>query len=291
MNEKETVKMLSKIKPMPTKLWQDKVLHDFDMLVTSKQNLRNSFVSIFYFFKLPNMNTKTKGIAILLTGVVLLTSGTGAVYAADTSNPGDIFYGLDKAIENVQRNITSNSVKSSEFELKIMDERLLELEEVGDWEDSESVSLCLTEVEAQRLRVQERLKEMDQLRIENKLENEDQQKVLQKLQEKVLLHDRTMNEVEDTLETKGNVTNSESLREIKENYTEDTQNQIRNFETETGIEIEESEDDQNDDSNDHTQSNQEQEQERERKQEREIEQDEEQEREQNQNQYQYQNGN
>lgn len=258
MNEDQLIKQLNRIKPKPSESWQNTVLGVFDTFVTPEPKLRNSFSNIFNLLRLSNMSPKLKAIISVITVVATLGAGTGTIYASDSANPGDFLYGLDKTVESVQRTFTSDPVKKAELELAIMDERVLELEKLSEGDNSGAVSESISEVEAQQLRLQERLQEMNQLRVENKLQTQEQQQVMEKLQAKIQVHEETMNQVQTKLKSNGDNSNSEDLQQVQNKYSEQTQNQIKDFGEDTGVQIQETEQEQN--QNDGTQYNQEQEQ-------------------------------
>ncbi|MBN1373759.1 hypothetical protein JW962_00250, partial [Candidatus Dojkabacteria bacterium] len=233
------------------------VIEHFDSFVTSEPKIRNSFWDIFNLLKLSNMNPKLKVIISIVSIVATLGAGTGTIYASDSANPGDFLYGLDKTVESVQRTFTSSLVNKAELEMAIMDERILELEKLSEGDNSEAVSESISEVEAQQLRLQERFQEMNQLRIENKLQTQEQQQVMEKLQAKFQIHEETMNKIQIKLKSNGDNSNSEGLKQVQNKYSEETRNQIKNFEDETGVKIQETEQEHN--KNDGTQYNQEQE--------------------------------
>lgn len=260
MNEEQLIKQLNRIKPKPSESWQNTVLSRFDTFVTPEPKFRNSFLNIFNLLRLSNMSPKFKAIISVITVVATLGASTGTIYASDSANPGDFLYGLDKTVESVQRTFTSDPVKKAELELAIMDERVLELEKLSEGDSSKAISESISEVEAQQLRLQERLQEMDQLRTENKLQTQEQQQVMEKLQAKIQVHEETMNQVQTKLKANGDKSNSEDLQQVQNKYSEQTQNQIKNFEEETGVQIQETEEEQEQNQNDGTQNNQEQEQ-------------------------------
>lgn len=264
MNEKQLITQLSKIKPKTKKEWQKSVLDYFDNFVTSESKLRNNFLNIFNLLKFLKMSSKIKAIISLITIVATLGVGTGAVYASNSANPGDFLYGLDKAVESVQRTFTLDPVKKAEIELAIMDERVLELEKLSEGGNFDVVSKSISEIEAQRLRLQERFQEMNQLRIENKLQTQEQLQVMEKLQAKIRAHEKTMNQVQTKLKSNGDNSNSEGLQQVQNKYSDQTRNQIMNFEKETGVQVQiqetKQEQEQEQNKNNGTQYNQEQEQ-------------------------------
>jgi hypothetical protein len=191
------------------------------------------------------MQKKVKIIASIVSVVTVLGAAGGTVYASDSAKPGDFLFPLDTRLEQVQRSFISDPVAEAEFELNTMDERVLELEKLSESGDSEAVADSISEVEAQELRLQERLQEMDQLRTENKIQTEEQQQVMIKLEEKIVVHEQTINKVQTKLESSGGAENSNSLKVVQNKYSEDVDQEILSFEESTGVKIRESEQENN----------------------------------------------
>ncbi len=261
MNEDELVKQLKQIKPKPSKHWEERTIKSFDILVTNYGKKRNRLTDIFYFLKLSNMSTRLKTLAIVGIITTILFAGAGSAYASDQAVPGDLLYGLDKSIESIQRAITTDPVAKAELELSIMDERVAELEELSEGDNLDALSESISEVEAQQIRLQERLQEMDQLRLEDKLQTQEQQIVMEQLQEKVQIHEQTLEKIQTNLQSKGDQSNSDNLEQIQNKYFEQTGNQLKNFEAGTGVNLQNVENESNQNQNDGTQYNQEKEQE------------------------------
>ncbi|MBN1915466.1 hypothetical protein JW796_00525 [Candidatus Dojkabacteria bacterium] len=245
MDEEKLIEQLKRFKPIPRKSWQEATLSSFRNLVTTEHKIRNSQMNIFNFLNIFIVNPKIKITLAVVTVIALLIAGGGTVYASDSANPGDFLYSVDKAAESVQRTFISDSVARSEFEIAVMNERVLELSKLSEENNSDTVSRSISEVEVQQLRLRERLQEMDQLRIENKLQTQEQQKVMEKLQEITREHEETINQIQTKLKSKGDFSNSENLMEVKNKYSEEMGNQIQNFETETGVQVRENEQEQN----------------------------------------------
>jgi len=72
-------------------------------------------------------------LALILAASVI--GGGGLAYAADGAAPGDALYGLDRAMETVRANLTTDPVESIELELAFAQERALEVgQTAGDGE-------------------------------------------------------------------------------------------------------------------------------------------------------------
>ena len=250
MNESDIIETISSFKPEPGEKFRSDflgLLHNLDESVTNSPQHRTRFLDSFKFSLLSVMNTKLSTTAVVAVIAIVLLGGAGTTYASDSAAPGDFLFPIDKAVEGVQRVFTFSAVSKSEFELEVMEERVLELEEVSDGDSSDAVADAIDEVEGQQLRIREQLRIMDELRLENKLQNEEQQQVMQKIQEKVQEHNEIMNQVQTKLQNKNDSANAEELNQVQNQYSEEMGTQIQNFEEETGLTIQESEQNQGED--------------------------------------------
>ena len=191
------------------------------------------------------MNPKLKMALSILSMITTLGTGTGTVYASDSATPGDLLFGVDTAVESVQRALTNDPVAKTELELEIMDERLEELAVLAEENKEDGIATALEEIESQQARLGERVQEMNQLRTENKLQTSSQEQVMVKLQAQVESHQEQMNQVNIQLNSSGNGQNSDNLQNIQNSYSEKTMEQIRNFEEETGLQIQNQQQNQN----------------------------------------------
>ena len=69
-----------------------------------------------------------KSLLIAALGLFTLGGGAGVAYAADGAVPGSPLYGLDRAIEKVQWQLTSSPAGQAQLGLSMAEERLLELQ-------------------------------------------------------------------------------------------------------------------------------------------------------------------
>lgn len=248
MKEKELIKNLKNLKVEPSKSWQQSFYKSIEHIedVTIEEKSRNSTLVIFKF--LPNLSMKVnlKPAAIVAGAVlVVLLAGGGTVYAANQAGPGDFLYGVDKATESVQRALTFDAVKKTELELSIMDERVAELQTATEANDPEAISEALTNIDEQKLMLQDRLQVMDQLRTEDKLQTQEQQKVMEQLQTKLQEQTGTMNQIQNQLKTNGDNSNATELEKVQNQYKNEMDTEVQKFEENTGIQIKESESEQN----------------------------------------------
>lgn len=83
----------------------------------------------------PINNRRLKMAQILLTMVMVLSLVTGGVSAADNASPGDLLYGLDRSIEQIQLILTNNPDIIAEYRLEFAAERLQEAKDRLDDDD------------------------------------------------------------------------------------------------------------------------------------------------------------
>lgn len=248
MNNEKIIKILNSIKPQPDKVWQESFYNYINNLedgVTNLPQSRNSRLELFKFLKLSKMSQNLKIILSIVSVITTLTAGGGTVYASDSANPGDFLYGLDQTVESFQRAVTTDPVKSAELEIKLMDERVLELQKVTEANETENIAQALDEVTQQQTRIQERLVTMNELRVENKLQTQEQLKVMEQLQLKVQEQLGALEEVKNQLKSNGDTANSDKASEVKNQLSEDADKQVKDFEEATGLQINEAENEQN----------------------------------------------
>jgi len=165
MNESDIIETISSFKPEPGEKFRSDflgLLHNLDESVTNSPQHRTRFLDSFKFSLLSVMNTKLSTTAVVAVIAIVLLGGAGTTYASDSAAPGDFLFPIDKAVEGVQRVFTFSAVSKSEFELEVMEERVLELEEVSDGDSSDAVADAIDEVEGQQLRIREQLRIMDE---------------------------------------------------------------------------------------------------------------------------------
>ncbi|MGD2254056.1 MAG: DUF5667 domain-containing protein [Anaerolineales bacterium] len=72
---------------------------------------------------------------ILAVMLALSAAAAGVAYAADASKPGDILYGLDRALEQVQQHMATSEASKLELRLAFAEERLLEAQSLFSQSD------------------------------------------------------------------------------------------------------------------------------------------------------------
>ena len=237
MEEKELVEKLNKYNPNPSKEWQERTLEHLNTVVTNSENNRNSNMNLFNLLNSITMNTKFKGIVTIATIATTLAIATGAVYASDPAKPGDFLYPVDKVAEQIRRTLTLDALNRAEFEMDVMDERVLELRNLSEGSNANQISNSISEVEAQKERLRVMLEEMTQLRARNKVQAEEQLQVMNKLASKIQSQEQVMNQVQTNLDESGDASNSGELDQVQNQYSEEMQNQIKNFEDNTGLKV------------------------------------------------------
>lgn len=75
---------------------------------------------------------------VILLGLALLFGVSGTVVVSDNSKPGDVLFGIDRAVENIRLNFASEENKEK-LKVKFAEERISELEEIIK-KDSENSS-------------------------------------------------------------------------------------------------------------------------------------------------------
>lgn len=135
ISEEKLLENLRQLKSRPDKQWQMKTRERLQIFsgqdVTGYQNPRMHKHTLFYFLSLNFMQTKRKILVIAATTVLVLGSVGGVtVFAADAARPGDVLFGLDKALENVSRSTITDKQQKLDFEAAILKERESELESI-----------------------------------------------------------------------------------------------------------------------------------------------------------------
>ena len=247
MEERDLEKQFKNFRPQPSKEWQERTLNHLNTVVTDSLNNRNSNTNLNNFFNSITMNTKFKAIVTIATVFTTFAIAGGAVYASNSAMPGDFLYPLDKAAEQVRRTITINPLDKAEFEMGVMDERVSELQKRSEEDGTPSeISNCMSEVEAQQLRLRSRLEEMTQLRAQNRVQAEEQLNIMNKLAAKIQNNEQVLSEVQNRLQMEsGKATQAGELQRIRDSYSEEMETQISNFEEDTGLKVEAKETEQN----------------------------------------------
>lgn len=244
ITEEKLIKTLNKLDAKPSNEWANRVVQKIQsdiFNVTKEPQQRNTFSSLFNFLSFFYMSPKYKLFLTLGIVFVLLVTSGGVAYASDDAVPGDLLYPVDKAVESINRVIISDPIAKAEFEVQVLDERVSELENLSEDVESESVGDANEEVEAQKNRVRERLEVLAELSVQNKLNTQEQQQLMQEVQNKLQVHEESMNQIKTNLENKGDVDNSQKLTEIKNQYSQEIGGEINKYESETGVQLNESE--------------------------------------------------
>ena len=87
--------------------------------------------------------------AMLVVGMI--TGGAAVVYASDGAGPGDLLYGVDRAVEDVRLEVASDYEQMAELLLDFAEERLEEAEEAleeGSTEEAEEALAAFDEIAA-----------------------------------------------------------------------------------------------------------------------------------------------
>ncbi len=244
MKEQELITKLKQIKPLPRKAWQERTLAILESLpenVTAHGINRTSSNSLFYFLNKTIVNVKVTTGVVIATAVILISGSMVTVYASESAKPGDLLFPIDLLVENVQRSFISEPVAKAEFEIKVLDERVQELKTLSSTNDKINSATAVGEIDAQQIRLQDRLQEMDALRVQDKLQTQEQLKVLEQLKTQTKLNESTLNQVQEELKLNGNTNTQNSLNQVQLEYSKQVGEQINGFEQSTGVSVQEAE--------------------------------------------------
>jgi len=187
------------------------------------------------------------GIATVTIFVGLVLLGAGTAYAANPSTPADALYPVDTFAESVRRIFTFGTVNKANYEIKVMDERVSELKKLSeDGAGDDEINECLQEMTQERIRLQERIQDMEQLRTENKIQTKDATEVMQRLQTSLQNQTQIMTEVQTRLNNQGNSGLGNSVNTQQTQNTNQLQTRIQDFEDSTGVQVQENESNQGD---------------------------------------------
>lgn len=239
MEEKEIIEKLNSFKPKPSTQWQEDTLDKLNTAVTKSLDIRNSNTNLSNLFNSLIMKTKFKVVVTIVTIAIVFAALGGVAYASNSAMPGDPLFGVDKAMEQIRRVLTVDPLQKSEFEMRVMDERMEELKQMSYEENANGMSNGIKEVEAQQLRLQNMFEEMAKLRLEGSDEQAGEQLgVMNKIAEKLQEQSGVLNQVRERLNENGDESNSGELNQFQNQYQEQVQNQINQFENETGLKVE-----------------------------------------------------
>ena len=246
MEERDLERQFKNINPKPSQEWQEKILNHLNSVVTDSLDNRNSNTNLNNFFNSFTMNRKFKAIVTVATVFTTFAIASGVVYASNSAMPGEMLFPVDKAVEQIRRTLTINPLDRAEYEMGVMDERVLELKKMSEGENSEQIANCISEVEAQQERVRAMLGEMTQLRAGDMNQAQEQLEVMNKLAAKIQNNQEVLGEVQNRLELKsGEATQAGELQRVRDSYSEEMGSEIKNFEESTGLKVQAQEAEQN----------------------------------------------
>ncbi len=238
MDESEILKKLSEFKSKPSKRWQEETLEKLNTTVTNSLDIRNSNMNLNNLNNSLNMNKKFRPIVALATLILTFAVLGGVAYASDSAMPGEPLFGVDKAMEQIRRTLTLNPLDRAEYEMKVMDERMEELKQMSYEQNAMGISNGIEEVEAQQLRLQNMFANMSQLRSEGDTQEAERQlQVMNKIAEKLAAQSGVLDQTREKLMENKDESNSSELDQLQYQYMEQVQNQIGEFENETGLKV------------------------------------------------------
>jgi hypothetical protein len=106
------------------------------------------------------MGSGSKILTIVLVAAGGLLLFAGGAWAADSSKPGDILFGLDQALESIQRATKFGEVAKADFEIGVLDERMEELEILE--RQGKGIDKALDEVADQQTKLYEQVRKMEE---------------------------------------------------------------------------------------------------------------------------------
>jgi hypothetical protein len=222
INQENLIKNLNELNTRPDRAWQERTLARLQILekdsVTNSSETRNNFHSLFNFLFINTMELKKvlATTALVFVGGTVLTTVT--IFAAQGSKPGDPLYGFDKTIENIQRTVTIGGSAKSDFEVKVLNERLDELTSL-DSDNSEHVAEALKETQEQQEAAEKEIAETEKNgeKVDPKTKEELQsyqqelQLYLLKLQTKLANIEQSGSNPKDIVELQEKITKVEDL--------------------------------------------------------------------------------
>jgi len=139
-----------------------------------------------------------KVILVLLVLVILGGGGILVAQQADAAEPGDTLYSIDLLAEKVQRAIILDEIKKTEFEGKVLGERISEYESVAS--QSDDVEDILEEITKQQKRVKEHIGTMenDPDNYSEEALQQVQNRYKQQLEQHLEVMEKVQNQGEDT---------------------------------------------------------------------------------------------
>ena len=81
---------------------------------------------------------------LVALAVMFVGGGGGAIYAADAAVPGDLLYGLDRAVESLQLRLSTSSEVAAGLLNSFASERLQEADQLAAAGDAENAAAAMT---------------------------------------------------------------------------------------------------------------------------------------------------
>jgi hypothetical protein len=99
-----------------------------------------------FFLSKNTTSRRLKMVSIIITIVLAIAVATGGVaYASDSAAPGDLLYSVDRAIEQIQLSLTTDTESALQLQLEFAQERLQEIEVLASQGDFDNMSVALEE--------------------------------------------------------------------------------------------------------------------------------------------------
>ncbi|MEI6462661.1 MAG: DUF5667 domain-containing protein [bacterium] len=219
MKEEELIKTLKQIRPQAKTSWKESTLNHLMNLnsnVTDSKNARTSIHRLFYFLSPMKMNTKVKVSIGVLTVLVVLGSSVGIVSAAGASNPGDLLYPINRAVEKVQESFTTDPVAKVKLQMSLFEKRLKELNSVSKNNDPRVVKAAITEVKLQEKNLKE---ELANLTSKSSTLTDTEKSLLAGLNTQFQNDEVLINQILTNLLVSGDTENSNSVKQVQEDVS------------------------------------------------------------------------
>jgi len=138
--------LLSNIEVNPDPEWVTNTRNNIIRMQMQNDDIKPNIFNLLFNFR---MNPKLV-IVLGVSTLVALSGGTFlTVKAAEVSKPGDFLFGLNKAIENVQRSTINDPQKKAQFESEILKQRVADMESIQEQKDANKLKLAVGEVSEQ----------------------------------------------------------------------------------------------------------------------------------------------
>lgn len=184
--------------------WFERTMHNLEVYAMVEEGVTEGPESrihpmLYKFYTSLQMSSGTKIIAVVLASVAgLLLLGGGVAMAADPAKPGDALYGVDLAVESVQRSLKFGDAAKADFEIDVLDERMEELAELD--EEEGDLGDALEEVDEQQDRLYTQVRKMEE---NNDVDEGEKERVWTRYESRYEYHYEYMKQLQEKQEGQG----------------------------------------------------------------------------------------